>query len=493
MNRRAIYFLTPPHGNLGDNAQAQCIHRMLSKFFGKKNVLEFNIPRTSEGLQQVTENDIIFMSSGGNLGDLWRGGEVKRREIIQKCHNNIIVSFPQTIAFSSKKEAKLSSDIYNAHPNLYLFARDPESYVMAKGLFPSVSVFQLPDPVFTLSHVSNVKREGILCIFRNDKEDKFLDKKDQIAKYCKSIDPLVKIIDTRATLPITEEKVTSFLDSISKYRLVVTDRFHGAIFAAITGTPCLALPTINHKITGGSYWHKKFGTKLTICEDVAEFTKQIQNIPKPFIYNPSQAIGLYHQVISSIKTTGSLSGLNPVEKVFRSRRTVRKWKRAFLPNNILLDVINAGVHAPSGSNAQCVKFRIVQDKVKITSISKEVLGRTMDDIPSVVIMVGYDFGVEGTINYQRKSPIWEQLKYQDVAAAIQNMQLYCESIGLSCCWLSFFTDKRQEFLNLIDIKDNNIEYLSGLAIGFAKSKSIFETKHSNLLVKRKDTKHYILG
>ena len=140
-----------------------------------------------------------------------------------------------------------------------------------------------------------------------------------------------------------------------------------------------------------------------------------------------------------------------------------------------------------------MKFRTVDDKQTIEAISKDCFSRETD-VPPVVIMAGYDFCIKGTLNYQHRSPEWEILKYQDVAAAIQNMQLYCESMGLACCWLSFFTEHRQDLLSSLNIKNDNIEYISGLAISFAKNQ-ILETVHpwrKRRKVERKKVEDYIL-
>jgi len=488
---RAMYFLTPHHSNIGDNAQAYCLRKMLVEFFGVEGVLEFNMLETSTGLQQVKQEDILFLSSGGNLGDLWINGEKRRRQIIQGCPKNTIVSFPQTIFFNSQSEANLSSKIYNTHPSLYLFTRDPESYIIAKNLFSAIPVHQLPDPVFTISRNNKLERKGVLCIFRNDKENWLQNKKQEIIGFCRNVDPLVTVVDTELDHPIKnrETELFSFLDLVSKYRLVVTDRFHGTIFAAVTGTPCIALPTINHKITAMDYWYKRLDTKTVICKDVSELAKLIFSIPEPFVYNPSEAVGLYYQVISSVKATRSIPCLNNTEKVILSRRTSRKWRKANVSKSVLQDIIKVGVYAPTGSNAQCVRFKVVEDKAKVESISKDCFGRTSNS-PSVVLLVGYDFNVEKTINFNHKHAVWEPLKYQDVAAAVQNMLLYCESIGLSCCWLTFFTGKRQEFLNSIGIKDVGVEYLSGIALGFVESNCV-EMEHSGLPIARKSLEYYI--
>ena len=41
--------------------------------------------------------------------------------------------------------------------------------------------------------------------------------------------------------------------------LVITDRLHGMIFAAVTETPCIVLNSRSHKIRGCYEWLKKLG------------------------------------------------------------------------------------------------------------------------------------------------------------------------------------------------------------------------------------------
>ena len=48
--------------------------------------------------------------------------------------------------------------------------------------------------------------------------------------------------------------MTEKLRSFAAARLVVTDRLHGMIFSAITGTPCVVLSNYNHKVRGTYEW-----------------------------------------------------------------------------------------------------------------------------------------------------------------------------------------------------------------------------------------------
>ena len=44
------------------------------------------------------------------------------------------------------------------------------------------------------------------------------------------------------------------LEMFSGYDTVVTDRFHGLIFAILTRRPVVALPTVDHKLTSAFNW-----------------------------------------------------------------------------------------------------------------------------------------------------------------------------------------------------------------------------------------------
>ena len=46
-----------------------------------------------------------------------------------------------------------------------------------------------------------------------------------------------------------EQKLDEMFSRCRHAQLIITDRLHGMIFAAITSTPCIALKSYNHKIT----------------------------------------------------------------------------------------------------------------------------------------------------------------------------------------------------------------------------------------------------
>ena len=115
------------------------------------------------------------------------------------------------------------------------------------------------------------RREGILLCFRNDWEKSISDEQIRlILKLCGSLSDTVQFTDMYAAeefVPIeSREKV--FRQKIEQFKrasLVVTDRLHGMVFSAITGTPCVALSNYNHKVRETYRWLQQL-PYIRFCE-----------------------------------------------------------------------------------------------------------------------------------------------------------------------------------------------------------------------------------
>jgi pyruvyl transferase EpsI len=79
------------------------------------------------------------------------------------------------------------------------------------------------------------------------------------------------------------------LDEFKQAALVVTDRLHGMVFAAITATPCIVLPNSYHKIKGlYDDWltHLPY---IRFASDITEVQRCINDMPSAdnLRYDPS--------------------------------------------------------------------------------------------------------------------------------------------------------------------------------------------------------------
>jgi len=267
----AYLLLLPKHGNIGDQAIAIAENKFINdnlKNFGLIEVLKND---TINSLKVIKKNikspDIIFLSGGGNIGDYYLKHEKFRRKIIEYFPENKIISFPQTIYFSDSgngsMEFEKSKKIYNHHKNFTIAARETFSFNIMKNAFSKNKIILAPDMVLYLNQQDKkIKKQKVFVCLRNDSES--------IVDYKKRIELLVKlkeryknqlfigdtVLNHKITLKDREVKFDELLESFKQARIVITDRLHGMLFSAITGTPCIALQNYNHKIISSYEWLK---------------------------------------------------------------------------------------------------------------------------------------------------------------------------------------------------------------------------------------------
>ncbi len=268
---KIIYGITPPPRlkNIGDHAQAVAIHLWLARHYPDRPVLEVDKDQARYYLPAlrflIRPDDLIFLHSGGNLGDRGLWSENIRRLLITTFRKNRIVSLPQTIFFSDSErgrtERERSIRLYARHPDLTIIGRDAESGELAKELFPKARTFAMPD--FVLSLDARPRREKsdkprVLLCLRRDDESILSDAERQALE--KDLDMETAVFDTTLDEPILHEKrgevLEGVLDYFSSFDLVVTDRYHGLIFSVITKKPCIVLRTVDHKLTSAIDWFR---------------------------------------------------------------------------------------------------------------------------------------------------------------------------------------------------------------------------------------------
>lgn len=268
---KIFYLKSVDYENTGDNAIVYANIQLLKDIFPNKIILEYtlnDVARANNFIKKmITEEDIIFMPGGGNLGNLYLIEEIARRQIIKCYDKNQIIIFPQTIYWTEdeegKKELEITKNIYNSHKNLTIMTRDEKSYKFAKEHFNS-NIILCPDSAFYLYNKININeknRNGVIFILRDDKE-KILDGNliNNVQVYLNSINKnyffydeymeKYKIINKLER----EDYIFERLNKISEYELCITDRLHGLIFSYITNTPCIAFNNIDNKVEGTAKW-----------------------------------------------------------------------------------------------------------------------------------------------------------------------------------------------------------------------------------------------
>lgn len=309
-----ILFGTPIHGNIGDQAITIAENKLL-KDIGIKNVFEIISPKIDE-LSKILKNiisekTILMVHGGGFLGNQWIKEQKRVENVIETFPNNKIVIFPQTVFFTDNNEGKLAEEkaktVFSSHKNLVICAREKRSYSLMKELFKNAKIILVPDIVLYLDEFkTNNVREGILLCLRSDPEAKLKnDDRKEIYDTASRYDNNIKWTDTVINEMILQDEREKYLheklEEFSKSKLVITDRLHGMIFAAMTKTPCIVMGNYNHKVKGVYEWISdlQYVKYIDSLNDIENAIKLLYNL-KVEKYNCVNK-KLYEQLIKELK------------------------------------------------------------------------------------------------------------------------------------------------------------------------------------------------
>ena len=155
--------------------------------------------------------------------------------------------------------------------------------------------------------------------------------------------------------------------------------------------------------------------------------------------------------------------MNEVLKTIKERRSIRKFKDVMPGKDMIDQVIEAGLFAPSGKNLQDTKIICVTNKSLRDKISKDNCAIGGYDpnsdpfygAPVILIVIG-----------DRNN---KNVKY-DGALVLQNMMLAAHSLGLGSIWINrayqeFEMDEYKQLLKDYDI-EGEYEGVGHLALGY---------------------------
>lgn len=283
---------TPEHRNLGDSAIVIAEKRFIENCgipINRIKEITFSEYKKYNKLIRnlILRNTVIAQLGGGNMGDQWIEEEQLHRDLLTDFPNNRQIIFPQTVFYTStdfgEHEKQKSVEYYNGRKKITLFARENNSYEFMKTLYPETSVFLAPDIVLSSTQdafgVHKQKRDKILLCLRNDVEKAMTPEVHaQIEHYLKEHEFSYRITDMYSTSSVSKNNrydcVRRKMGEFASARLVITDRLHGMVFSAITGTPCIVFGNYNYKVEGTYEWIKYL--------DFIRFVKSVEEMEQVF-------------------------------------------------------------------------------------------------------------------------------------------------------------------------------------------------------------------
>lgn len=277
--------------NMGDIAQTYCTLKWFQTNYPEYEVIPchtsvFMDPKcnlVSIIAKNLARDDLFFFQSGYNTHDLGGYEDYMHQMVINAFPNNKQIMLPQTVFFQSSARRNKCSEVYNSHKSLLFLARDPISEEYAKQLFPDLRVLLFPDIVTTLIGTTPEKldRNGIFLCRRKDveqfySESDYVEFASLLAEYDNVVvEDTIISVSNEDIYKDTGKYVSIMIEKFCRYKLVVTDKFHGLIFSLVANTPVIVLKTKDHKVTEGYRWFSKIYPDRVFYADNSNEIKQV--------------------------------------------------------------------------------------------------------------------------------------------------------------------------------------------------------------------------
>lgn len=319
-SRKRIYlFYTPTYANMGDHAIRFGELMFFEKYFNKCGVVEINnyywCGYTEKFIKKtVKADDLIAVTGGGYMGDLWMDGENDFKHIVESFPENKIVAMPNTAYYSDTESGRRllveDKDFYAKHKNVMFYLRDKASYDLMCGMVGKERCSYKPDMALMLKPDHNIQRKDILFCTRKDHEKvQSPEAFESLKQMLENAGYNVKYTDTckavGRSFKYSQKVRNKYMDATMKEfagaRLIITDRLHGMILSAINKTPCIATDNISKKISGVYDWIRYLDyIKVMNFEDIDIKTAEelIQTKPK---YDNRRIMDEFEKMADEIK------------------------------------------------------------------------------------------------------------------------------------------------------------------------------------------------
>ena len=141
-------------------------------------------------------------------------------------------------------------------------------------------------------------------------------------------------------------------------------------------------------------------------------------------------------------------------EAMRNRRSIRRYRKADVPDEKLMQVLEAGRWAPSAHNSQPRKFIVIKDEKTRKELARIApYGSFLADAPAAIAVV--------------IDPSLSNHPVEDGAAATQNMLLAAHALGLGSCWIGSYGSGYEDGAKRILGIPGDKRLLSLISLGYA--------------------------
>lgn len=159
------------------------------------------------------------------------------------------------------------------------------------------------------------------------------------------------------------------------------------------------------------------------------------------------------------------------------RRSVRKYETKSVSDEIVRDMLEAGMSAPSAVAKDPWEFIVVRDKA--------ILDRIAGALPNGKMLKEAAIGILVCGDISKAHDNAESYMLQDCSAAIENILLAASMMGLGGVWLGVHPrEERILFMKTLFELPENIMPVSMLSIGWPSEKPAARSRYDEVKVHR---------
>jgi len=147
--------------------------------------------------------------------------------------------------------------------------------------------------------------------------------------------------------------------------------------------------------------------------------------------------------------------------VIKNRRSIRKYKPDFIPEEDIEYVLNAARLAPSWKNQQCWRYVVVKDKEKIKKIAS-ARSQSQDWLKEAPVIIVACANPDDSGHREGKD-----YYLVDIGISFEHLLLAARDRGLGTCWIGGFDEKTvKEVINA----PKNVRIVAYTPLGYPAKK-----------------------
>ena len=160
-----------------------------------------------------------------------------------------------------------------------------------------------------------------------------------------------------------------------------------------------------------------------------------------------------------------------------TRRSIRKFLNKPVPESALNDLLQAAMAAPSARATDPWHFVVITER--------DMLNRMTAALPNGKMLLTATAAIVACGDMNRALEGFESYMLQDVSAAVENILLAANAMGLGACWLGIHPRRsRMEGIRTLLALPEHVVPVAGIALGYADGKVEARTRYREECVHR---------